>query len=235
MQDNALTIQQNFTLQLFNLFYLKHTYIKIFDVGFVCARLTNNLARLKRQAQALRKESTQSITYRLPQKLLGELENEAEQKGISQNVLVRQILAKYVRWDRFAGRMDMVPVPKVIMDSLCKGMDDHDIDKMVNDVLPVIVSSVMFIKGGYDLNRCIETLEDYMKSSGVKSDHRVDGNVHSFIIQHELGMNWSVFTERVLSQMFRSFVPEKDLKFQTTESTVILSVSLGADFNEHEY
>ena len=149
--------------------------------------------------------------------------------------MVRQILSKYIRWDKFAGKMDMIPVSRVTMDSLCKGIDNHDIDKMVSDVLPVIRRSVMFIKGGYDLNRCIETLEDYMKSSGVKSDHRVDGDTHSFIIQHELGMNWSVFTERVLSQIFRSFLPEKDLKFQTTESTVIMSVALGADFNEHEY
>ncbi len=197
--------------------------------------MTDDLISSKKQPRVLRKNATQSITYRLPQKLVEELEAEATQKGISQNVLVRQILAKYVRWDRFAGRMDMVPVPKVVMDLLCEKLDNRDIDKMVSDVFPVIMSSVMFIKGGYDLKRCIETLEDYMKSSGVKSDHRVEGNVHSFIIQHELGIHWSVFTERVLTQMFRSFLPEKDLKFQTTESTLILSVSLGADFDEHEY
>jgi hypothetical protein len=50
-----------------------------------------------------------------------------------------------------------------------------------------------------------------------------------------LGLKWSVFTEQLLTQVFRSFLPDKELKFQTTNTTVILSVSLGSDFNEHDY
>jgi hypothetical protein len=39
----------------------------------------------------------------------------------------------------------------------------------------------------------------------------------------------------LLTQIFRNFLPEKELKFQTTNTTVILSVMLGSDFNEHDY
>ncbi len=92
----------------------------------------------------------------------------------------------------------------------------------------------MFIKGGYDLKRCVEALEDYMRASGMNSDHRVEGDVHIFLIQHELGLKWSVFTEQLLTQVFHSFLPDKELRFQTTETIVILSVSLGFDFNEHD-
>jgi hypothetical protein len=81
----------------------------------------------------------------------------------------------------------------------------------------------------------VETLEDYMRASGMNSDHRVEGDMHTFLIQHDLGLKWSVFTEQLLTQVFRSFLPEKELKFQTTDNTVILSVSLGLDFNEHDY
>ena len=74
-----------------------------------------------------------------------------------------------------------------------------------------------------------------MRASGMNSDHRVNGNVHSFLIQHDLGTKWSVFTEQLLKQVFRSFLPDKELDFQTTDSTVILNVSLGSDFNEHDF
>ncbi len=74
-----------------------------------------------------------------------------------------------------------------------------------------------------------------MRASGLNSDHRVEGDMHIFLIQHDLGLKWSVFTEQLLSQIFRSFLPDKELKFQTTDNTVILSVSLGSDFNEHDY
>ena len=197
--------------------------------------MKENLVASKRQTHSAKKETTRSITYRLPEKLVNELETEATQKGISQNVLVRQILDKYVQWDRFSNKLGMIPVPKGILESLGGELDGRDIDEIINIVFPMIKDSVMFVKGGYDLKRCIETLEDYIRASGMNSDHRVDGDVHSFVIQHDLGMKWSVFTEQLLSQVFRSFLPDKDLKFQTTDSTVILSVALGSDFDEHDY
>jgi hypothetical protein len=91
------------------------------------------------------------------------------------------------------------------------------------------------MKGKYDLKRCIETLEDYMRASGMKSDHRVEGEFHHFIIQHELGMNWSFFTEQLLKEIFNQFLPNKNIKFQTTKNTVITTIELGSDFSEHGY
>lgn len=182
-----------------------------------------------------KKETTRSITYRLPEALINELDGEARQKKISQNVLVRQILEKYIQWDRYSSKLGMIPVPKEILQTLGDSLDGQDIDEIINVLFPVIKNTVMFIKGGFDLERCIETLEEYMRTSGMNSDHRVDGNLHSFIIQHDLGIKWSVFTEQLLAQIFRNFAADKDLKFQTTDSTVILKVSLGSDFNEHDY
>ena len=188
-----------------------------------------------RQVHNQKKESTRSITYRLPEKLVNELETEATMKSISQNVLVKQILEKYVQWDRFSNKIGMIPVPKGILESLGSELDGKDIDEIITFIFPMIKDTVLFIKGGYDLKRCIETLEDYMRASGMNSDHRIEGDMHSFLIQHELGMKWSVFTEQLLTQVFRSFLPDKELKFQTTDSTVILTVQLGSDFNEHDY
>ena len=188
-----------------------------------------------RQVHNQKKESTRSITYRLPEKLVNELETEATMKSISQNVLVKQILEEYVQWDRFSNKIGMIPVPKAIVESLGSELDGRDIDEIITLIFPMIKDTVLFIKGGYDLKRCIETLEDYMRASGMNSDHRIEGDMHIFLIQHELGMKWSVFTEQMLTQVFRSFMPEKELKFQTTDSTVILNVQLGSDFNEHDY
>ena len=197
--------------------------------------IKENTVSTKRQVHTSKKESTRSITYRLPEKLVLELETEAAQRSISQNVLVKQILEKYVQWDRFSSKIGMIPVPKGILESLGEELDGQDIDEIINLIFPMIKDTVLFIKGGFDLKRCIETLEDYMRASGMNSDHRVEGDIHIFLIQHELGMKWSVFTEQLLSQVFRTFLPDKELKFQTTSTTVILSITLGSDFDEHDY
>ena len=193
------------------------------------------MTTVKRKPHSQKKESTRSITYRLPERLVEELETEAMQKNISQNVLVKQILEKYVDWYRFSEKIGMIPVPKGILQTLGEDMDGKEIDEIINVIFPMIKETVMFMKGGYDLKRCIETLENYMKASGMKSDHRIEGDLHHFIVQHDLGLKWSVFTEQLLTQVFRSFLPDKDLKFQITDATVILTISLGSDFSEHNY
>lgn len=190
---------------------------------------------IKRQKHSPKKEKTRSITYRLPVKLVEEIEAEAINNNISHNVMARQILEKYIKWDRFANKIGIIPVPKKILDTLGLDMNAEDVDIIINVIKPVIKDTVLFIKGKYDLKRCIETLEDYMRASGMKSDHRVEGDVHHFIIQHDLGSNWSMFTKQLLQEIFHEFVPDTEMKCQTTESTVIATISLGVDFSEHDY
>ena len=167
--------------------------------------------------------------------MVEELETEANEKQISQNVLIKQIVEKYLQWDRFSNKIGMIPVPKDLLNTLGQDMDDKDINKIVDAIVPVISEAVLFMKGNYDLKRCIEALEDYMKASGMKSDHRMEGNIHHFIIQHDLGMKWSLFTEMLLKSVFNEFVPDKDLKCKLTDKTVIASIPLGSDFDEHSY
>ena len=142
-----------------------------------------------RQSHPTKKETTRSITYRLPSKIVEELETEAMHKNISQNVLVKQILEKYVNWDRFGDKIGMIPIPKGILDSLGAEMDGEDISEIIKTVLPIIKDTVLFMKGKYDLKRCIETLEDYMRASGMKSDHRTEGDFGNRWITQSLSCN----------------------------------------------
>ena len=189
----------------------------------------------RRKPHQKTKEETGTISYRLPSKLLDDLETEAREKNISQNVLVKQILMKYVRWERFAQKMGIIPVPQKILESLGGDMSHKDVLKIIDVLFIAIKDSVMLMKSGYDLKRTIETLEDYMRSSGMESDHRIEGELHHFIIQHKMGMQWSIFTELLLRRVFTEFEKENGLTFQTTESTVIASIPLGSDFDEHDY
>ncbi len=190
---------------------------------------------VRRKKHPPKKEKTRSITYRLPEKIVEELETESMEKNISQNVLVKQILEKYVQWDRFAEKIGMIPVPIDILERLGKEMSGKDIESILNVMLPLIKESVLFMKGKYDLKRCIESLEDYMRASGMKSDHRIEGEIHHFIVQHDLGMKWSLLTERLFKEIFHEFLPDQNVKCQTTEKTVIATISLGSDFSEHDY
>ena len=79
-----------------------------------------------------KKAKTRSITYRLPEKIVEELEAESMQKNISQNVLVKQILEKYIQWDKFANKIGFIPVPNGILHALGDELDGKNIDAILN-------------------------------------------------------------------------------------------------------
>ena len=103
---------------------------------------------VKRKPHAKNKEQTNSISYRLPSKLLENLETEARQKNISHNVLVKQILQKYVSWERFAEKIGMVPVPQKILQSLGGRLSHQEILEIIDALFITIKDSVIWNKRG---------------------------------------------------------------------------------------
>lgn len=186
---------------------------------------------------------TRSITFRLDPNTVDNLQREADQKEISLNVLVNQVLRRYVKWDTFEPKIGMMPVPKIIL-STCfnkailaaneSGMNQDEIeshrDEMIKSAAEIsfslIKDSALLMKRTYNLWTVLEILQEYMKVSDMKSDHRIEaGNNHVFIIQHELGENWSLFTKVLLNLIFEnlaSVTPEVN----TTPNTIIAKVTL---------
>jgi hypothetical protein len=65
--------------------------------------------------------------------------------------------------------------------------------------------AVWLMKKQYNVTAVLAVLQDYMKVSGITADHRIEsGRKHVFVIQHELGENWSLFTKELLKLIFEN-------------------------------
>lgn len=187
----------------------------------------------KKRASEMTHEKTTSVSFRYSIDLIEALNAEAVEKEISLNVLTRQIHQKHVEWDRYATIMGMVQVPHELISFIGTEMKDEVIDKIIDVLHPKFKDWVMFMKGSYDLKRSIETLEEYMNASYLSSDHRIEGSTHHFIIQHNLGITWSLFLERFLKRIITEFLPDKPIQFKTTDNVLSATIALGEDFTLH--
>src|SRR5690606_40389179 len=112
-------------------------------------------------------------------------------REISLNVLVNQILRRYSEWDRFENKIGMMPVPKVILSSIidkaisvAKSNGIKDVDRYSDEIIKQAAQiefeqmkdSVLFIKRQYNLWVVLSVLEEYMKVSGIKADHKLEGS-----------------------------------------------------------
>jgi len=186
-------------------------------------------------------KKTRSVTFRLDSSVIDELQSEADSREISLNVLVNQVLKRYSEWDRFENKIGMMPVPKVILSSLidkaiavAKDSGIKDIDRYRDEIIreaarlafSLMKDSVLFMKRQYNLWVVLAVLEEYMKVSGIKADHKLEGaRKHVFVIQHELGENWSLFTKELLTLIFQNLANVK-AEFSVTSNTTVAEVVL---------
>jgi hypothetical protein len=190
------------------------------------------------------KKSTRSITFRLDSKVIDEMQREANQNEISLNVLVNQTLKKYTEWGRYENKIGMMPVPKLMLSSLIDRaieiakktgiLNDTNLEpyrylvikEAANTAYDLMKDAVLFMRKDYNLWTVLSVLQEYMKVSGIDSDHRIEsGRKHVFVIKHELGQNWSLFTKELLTQIFESLAQvraEIRITPNTTTAEVIL-------------
>lgn len=181
------------------------------------------------------------MTFHIDSALIDEMQREADQKDVSLNVLVNQVLRRYRDWDRYETMIGMMPVPKVMLTSIIEeaasiansgGIGDigRYWDRIVKEAalaaFSIMKDQVMFMKKGYNLWTVLSVLQEYMKAAGIKSDHRTEpGGRHVFIIRHELGENWSIFTEELMSMIFESLANVRP-DISVTSNTVVAEVRL---------
>ena len=184
---------------------------------------------------------TRSITFRIDAEVVDKLQTESDNHEITLNVLVNQVLRRYTDWDTYETKIGMMPVPKLLLVSLIEmaisipqreGL--KDVERYRNEIIreaakiafKLMKESVLFMKNKYSLWVVLAVLEEYMKVSGVKSDHRVEaGSKHVFVIQHDLGENWSLFTKELLAMIFENLANLRP-EIQVTTNTVIASIVL---------
>lgn len=184
---------------------------------------------------------SRSVTFRLDSMVIDELQTEADNREISLNVLVNQVLKRYAEWDRYENKIGMMPVPRMILSnlidkaiSMAKSSGIKDVDRYRDEIIKqaaelaftLMKDSVLFMKKQYNLWVVLSVLEEYMKVSGIKADHKLEGSrKHVFIIQHELGENWSLFSKELLGLIFEKLANVK-AEFHVTPNTTVAEVVL---------
>jgi len=97
---------------------------------------------------------------------------------------------------------------------------------VTSEINRIMKDSVLFMKRQYNLWVVLAVLEEYMKVSGIKADHKLEGTrKHVFIIQHELGENWSLFTKELLALIFQNLANVR-AEISTTSNTTVAEVVL---------
>ncbi len=168
---------------------------------------------------------TRSVSYRTDTKILDEIMRESRIRETSTNVLINQILRRFVDFDRYEQRLGILPFPKELLFVVMKNWKDKDIKFFAEGTFKFINEAVILTHKKQDLAAFLLVLKEYVKVAGIASDHIMKDGKDVFVVQHDMGLNCTKFTKELLAIIFERLAGKR-VEFELTESSVIATVEL---------
>lgn len=153
-------------------------------------------------------KKTVTMTFRIDESILNKFRKEAENKEISLNILVNQVLKRFVEWDVFESKVGMVPIAKPLVIKLFESMTEDELVGMAESIGKNAAKDIaLFMKNMIDIYSFLSWFELRIKNSSAEIKHEVEkDNTHIYIVRHDLGKNWSLYHKIVLELIFEDLI-----------------------------
>lgn len=181
------------------------------------------------QSDARRARRTGLRTFRLPEDLIAALEKEAQDDGTSLNALISSLAHRHAEWDSRAKRFGFISVHGPLFRGLLDRLDDQTLDQLGRTVLlPLWRDMATFFYNDLLPNRILDFLS--MRSrhlTYVQTEVKMQDNLYTVVVHHELGPKWSVVLHAALDEMARQ-------AFHTQPKMSVSGTVVTAEFRPHQ-
>jgi hypothetical protein len=170
-------------------------------------------------------KKSRTVSFRIPEDIINEIEKDAKTKLISTNALINQLLTQYVSWDKYEDRIKMFRVPEESLQHILLHLDEIRRGEAADIIFNIIRDWSLVTKKKFDIHSCLETLEVYCKMAGVSVEDRALNGTRTFVIRHNLGQNASSLIDEVIRKIFWELTRKK-AETELTKTTVIAKISM---------
>ena len=146
------------------------------------------------------------ISIRIDPDLREKLRSESIQKKSNLNSLINQILTLHVNWDEFGTQMGRLSMSRKTFRTLLDALDEKTVVRIAETVAKEeYKTAAMFYFGKADLHCVIQFMENWLTSANLKFRHTADDDKNVYIIEHDLGKNWSLLFLTRLGSILSEF------------------------------
>ncbi len=161
---------------------------------------------IERKGEKQQQHQSESITFRFDSTILNKLHHEAEQKDISVNTLVSHIIRRHIDWHSNAAKAGFVTVRRGLLSNLINRLPEKEISSIAEYIAKNETKDfVLLLRNEYKIESALDVIETWIKMSGYPYRHEVNYTRHSYVIQHDIGKNWSLYMSELYRFLFEEF------------------------------
>ena len=184
---------------------------------------------------------TESITFRLESEILAKLRQEAKRKDVSVNTLVSQIAKQYTNWHSTSAQAGFISVRKPLILKLLESQNEEQIKLLAKYVaFSSNKDFLLMLRRKYNIHSALDMIETWVNASGYSYSHNTEdldysNRLHSFVVQHNMGMKWSLYLAELYKNLFEEF-EVRNSRFDMTDSTLAFEIVVpieGPEYHHH--
>jgi len=165
---------------------------------------------------------TSTVTFRIDEELLNKLRFESKNQEISTNTLVNQVFRRFLEWDVYQPKIGLVSISKPVFVKIFEGLTEEEVIGLARTIGKDEARDVtFFMKGKVDIDSFMAWFEIQMVNSSVQTSHTIENNIHTYIMKHDLGRNWSLYHKTILEIIFQN-VFNKRVELRCGTGTITL-------------
>jgi hypothetical protein len=193
-----------------------------------CKSKGRNLA-LSRESRLDRRKKTITRTFRIRKEWDDILQEEAENQGVSVNVLLNKVLRKYSLYSRWADRNKDMSLPPQALREIIKTVPVESLAEAgsrsgASDAINIVNSMGLM----FDYDSFIYLISEHLGGPNYarwfQCFHHTQGNTDIFHLQHDLGRGWSVYLEKYVRACLKSMT-DTEVKTKIYDYAVTFEVT----------
>jgi hypothetical protein len=173
------------------------------------------------------KARTESLTIRVDKQILDELRRESDQKLVSPNTLINQVLKQYVKWHAYAPKAGIFYMSRTLLSSILDELSNEHIVKISErDVKDNFNDFFFMFQNEYNIENVMELLDYYARASGLNYKHRIEGTSHFVIIQLDMGQKTTLLLATTLKNVFDRIAKVPNYDMQHTDNMIKIRIEM---------
>jgi hypothetical protein len=166
---------------------------------------------------------SESITFRLESRILDNLRNKAKHDRVTLNTLVNQIIADYIEWSMTAIDAGWMVMPKVTASKAFEMLSQDEILRVADATFQEMKDITIYMKGKDNEQSFLSIMRIGVEKSGFGLRELEKEGKTTFIIQHDMGKNFSFLFKSVIEAVMYQYGLQVELEI--TDRTVIMSLN----------
>lgn len=175
---------------------------------------------MQKNYDPLNHQKTRSMSFRIPEDVAEALETNAQLNNTSTSTLLTQMLKHQMGYDGNVGKAGLIAFPRSLVVHLINGYSEEQVITMADIISKDVTTDMMAIlQTEYSIESFLQTIESWARVSCIPFMRETKGNLNTFVIQHNMTRNWSLY----LGHLYKNIIQEltqKKVSVDTTNNSI---------------